>query len=119
MIAIVNDVGEGLGIEPTCEALGLSRATYYRHRNGTTPKEPKRRSPPKQALTDEERQQVLDVLHEEPDATQHSLQGWWDHTFSRRDFHPLGFVAEFLIPMELHHRLLSARAWPGAPRFAA
>ena len=65
MISVVNEVGERLGIEPTCDALGLPRATYYRHRPGAPPKVSARRSLPKQALTPIERQEVLDVLHEE------------------------------------------------------
>jgi len=64
MIAIVNDVGGRLGIEPTCEAIGLSRATYYRHKDGPR-SGPKARSKPKQALGIAERQAVLDVLHDD------------------------------------------------------
>ncbi len=64
MIALVNEVGERLGIEPTCDALGLPRATYYRHR-AEGPKPAKQRPAPKQALAPEERQAVLDVLHED------------------------------------------------------
>lgn len=57
----VQDVGLRLGVAPTCEALGLSRATYYR---GLSPKaEPEPRRSPR-ALLPEERGAVLDVLHE-------------------------------------------------------
>ena len=57
----VQDVGPRLGVAPTCEALGLSRATYYR---GLSPKaEPEPRRTPR-ALRPEERGAVLAVLHE-------------------------------------------------------
>jgi hypothetical protein len=32
-MAMVTDVGPRLGIAPTCRALGLSRATYYRSKS--------------------------------------------------------------------------------------
>ena len=65
MIAAVNEVGPRLGIEPACTAIGLSRATYYRHRPGAPPKVIAKRSPPKHALSPAERHEVLDVLHED------------------------------------------------------
>jgi len=59
----VQDLGPRLGIAPTCQALGLSRATYYRrqHPAATAPVRP----PPPRALAPAERQAVLDVLHED------------------------------------------------------
>ncbi|WP_420813380.1 IS3 family transposase [Plesiocystis pacifica] len=61
MIDIVNR----LGVESTCAALGLSRATYYRKRYGELhgPKRP--RPKPSRALSGQERQAVLDTLHEQ------------------------------------------------------
>lgn len=57
----VQNVGRRLGVAPTCEALGLARATYYR---GLSPKaEPEPRLAPR-ALLPEERGAVLAVLHE-------------------------------------------------------
>ena len=57
---MVQDVGPRLGVAPTCQALGLPRATYYRSRR---PKpEPKPRSSPR-ALGPQERAAVLEVLH--------------------------------------------------------
>jgi len=57
-----------VGAKPACAALGVSRATFYR-RSETPPGEPRqttiatpRRSP--RALAEDERQSVLDVLHE-------------------------------------------------------
>jgi hypothetical protein len=58
----VAEFGPRFGIRATCAAVGLARATYYRRcRPARTPS---RRTPPR-ALRPEERQQVLDVLHEE------------------------------------------------------
>jgi putative transposase len=57
----VQEVGPRLGVAPTCEALGLSRATYYR---GQIPRpEPQPRTIPR-ALSAAERGAVLEVLHE-------------------------------------------------------
>jgi len=61
VMATVADVGPRLGIAPTCAALGLSRATYYRRRLLRV-RPPQRRSP--RALSAEERAAVLDTLHE-------------------------------------------------------
>ncbi len=52
-----------IGKKPFCEALGISRATLYRRRGGSKVKKPDKPSP--RALTSEEKQQVLDVLHSE------------------------------------------------------
>lgn len=63
MIAIVNEVASELGVGPACEAIGLARATYYRHLSSERP-EPKPRRKPARALSSEQRQAVLEVLHE-------------------------------------------------------
>jgi len=57
----VADIGPRLGIAPTCDALGVARATYYRSRRLKA--EPAVRTSPR-ALSSGERQAVLDVLHE-------------------------------------------------------
>ena len=57
----VQDVRARLGVAPTCEAIGLSRATYYRGLR------PRLEFPPRtvpRALTAAERAAVLDTLHE-------------------------------------------------------
>lgn len=66
MITVVKERAPAMGVKPLCSALGLSRATLYRtwHRE-RFPFEPKPRPKPARALSDEERQAVLDVLHEE------------------------------------------------------
>jgi len=50
------------GIAPVCEALGVSRASLYRRRR---PRKQSRRVTPARALSEPERQQVLEVLHSE------------------------------------------------------
>jgi len=58
----VTELGPRLGIAPTCAALELARASYYR---GLKPQvELPPRPTPARALPAEERQAVLDVLHE-------------------------------------------------------
>jgi putative transposase len=51
------------GVAPTCAALGVARATYYR-RKRPRPASPPRPMPPR-ALLPQERERVLSVLHEE------------------------------------------------------
>ena len=58
----MTEVAPRLGIAPTCMALGVSRATYYRRRRSQNAAPYKRRSP--RALTQTERTAVLAVLHE-------------------------------------------------------
>jgi len=64
---MVEEQGARLGIAPTCAALGLARATFYRHRRW--PAEgaivPRVRRAPRQALAPTEREGVLALLHEE------------------------------------------------------
>ena len=64
---MVEEQGARLGIAPTCAALGLARATFYRQRR--RPAEgaivPRVRRAPRQALAPTEREAVLALLHEE------------------------------------------------------
>lgn len=66
MMDTVKEHAPALGVAPLCEALGVSRATAYRawHREAF-PLEPKPRPKPARALSDDERREVLDVLHEQ------------------------------------------------------
>jgi putative transposase len=58
----VVDLGPRLGVAPTCAALGIARATFYR---GQQPRpEPRPRPTPARALPPAERQAALEVLHE-------------------------------------------------------
>ena len=50
-----------VGVAPACQALGLSRATFYR-RQRSTPGHQQPRPTPARALCEAEREQVLDVL---------------------------------------------------------
>src|SRR5207247_399926 len=62
VMATVTQIGPRLGIAPTCAALGLPRATYYRRRRPPRAAPPRRPSP--RALGSGERAAVLALLHE-------------------------------------------------------
>jgi putative transposase len=51
-----------LGVRPTCAALELAHATFYRYRTGTTQSLALERCPPARALALAERRKVLDLL---------------------------------------------------------
>ena len=53
------------GIRAACQALALSRASYYRKLHPGSSPSPISRRPPARALRSEERQTVLACLHEE------------------------------------------------------
>jgi putative transposase len=57
----VAEFGPRFGISSTCAAVGLARATYYR---SITPRSPVSRRTPPRALSAQEREAVLEVLHE-------------------------------------------------------
>ena len=59
----VTELGPRLGIAPTCTALGVARATYYRRRRLHCER-PRRPASSPRALSAEERAAVLTVLHE-------------------------------------------------------
>ena len=61
-MATVTEIGPRLGIAPTCAALALPRATYYRWRRPQSV--PSARPPSPRALSDAERGAILTVLHE-------------------------------------------------------
>jgi putative transposase len=63
MMDTIKTLGPELGIAATCAALSFARATYYRQLQPAHGPAPKRASP--RALPAEERQAVLDVLHED------------------------------------------------------
>ena len=60
-MATVTQIGPPLGIAPTCAALGLPRATYYRWPR--PPQAVPRRPPSPRALGVAERAAVLEQLH--------------------------------------------------------
>jgi putative transposase len=60
MFELVEQNGSGLGIAPTCDALGVSRATFYRRRQ---PRSVEPRPASHRALSRTERRAVLDTLN--------------------------------------------------------
>jgi putative transposase len=64
---MVEEQGARLGIGPTCAALGLARATFYRQRRRPAERAivPRVRPAPRQALAPAERDAVLALLHDE------------------------------------------------------
>jgi putative transposase len=64
--ATVEELTPVIGTRPACRALGASPATIYRHRRPPEPKPLGRPRPtPARALTEPEREAVLEVLHSE------------------------------------------------------
>ena len=61
LLMAAQPLAEQVGVVPACQALGVSRATFYR-RQRLTPGHQQPRSTPARALCDSEREQVLDVL---------------------------------------------------------
>lgn len=61
---LVADQGSRFGVVPTCNALGVARASYYRCRRPRPTPVP--RPTPARALAPSERERVLAVLHAEP-----------------------------------------------------
>lgn len=65
MNAAIQLAGE-VGTTPACAAIGVARATFYRHRQvADRPCQEKPRPAPPRALSAEERRTVLDTLHSE------------------------------------------------------
>lgn len=62
-MAAVSEHAPALGIDATCRALGVARATYFRQRARPYGPQPKRPAP-ERALSREERAAVLATLHE-------------------------------------------------------
>ena len=73
----VTELGADLGVKKACQALGVPRASYYRHRWGRRLTHPRRwPRPTKRALPEPVRQEVLDVLRSEPYADKAPAQVW-------------------------------------------
>ncbi len=65
MMAAVVSLGGTVGKKAACEALAVARATFYRHANRKSSRgNEKCRPAPPLALSQQERQAVLDVAHE-------------------------------------------------------
>ncbi|MFZ0379067.1 MAG: IS3 family transposase [Solirubrobacteraceae bacterium] len=63
--ATVEELTPIIGTRPACRALGASPATVYRSRRPPEPRPRRPRPTPERALSEPERQQVLEVLHSE------------------------------------------------------
>jgi len=63
----IEELSPQVGTAAACRSLGVPRATLYRHRQSKPPElaTTPRPTPPR-ALSEQERQEVLDVLHSEP-----------------------------------------------------
>ena len=61
----VDELSPAVGTSVACTAVGVSRATVYRHRQPKAAAATKPRPTPPRALSPDERQQALDVLHSE------------------------------------------------------
>ena len=56
------ELADSVGIAPACEALAVSRSTFYRHSNPRDTVDPVRPRSHRR-LSEAERQRVLDVFH--------------------------------------------------------
>ena len=61
LLMAVQPLAAQVGVAPACQALGVSRATFYR-RQRSTPGHQQPRPTPARALCEAEREQILDVL---------------------------------------------------------
>ena len=61
LLIAVQPLAAQVGVAPACQALGVSRATFYR-RQRSTPGHQQPRPTPARALCEAEREQILDVL---------------------------------------------------------
>jgi len=61
----VEELTPAVGTAAACTAIGVPRATVYRHRLPKASTAPKPRPAPPRALSGDERKRVLDVLHDE------------------------------------------------------
>ena len=62
-MAIADTLAKDVGVKSACNGLAIARATYYRWKNKCGKPEKKYIRPPL-ALSSEENQQVLDILHD-------------------------------------------------------
>ena len=65
-----------VGTRPACRALGAAPATIYRRRRPPTPRPRRPRPLPARALTEQERQRVLGLLHSERFVDSSPAQIW-------------------------------------------
>ena len=65
-----------IGTRPACRALGAASATIYRRRRPLKPRPPRPRPTPARALSAQEREQVLALLHSERFVDSSPAQVW-------------------------------------------
>ncbi len=65
MRAAVAQLAPAVGVATACRALGVSRASVYRHQTPRVPSAPPPRRPPPRTLTAREQTDVLETLHQE------------------------------------------------------
>lgn len=65
MRAAAEQLAPTVGLAAACRALGVSRASVYRQRQPSPARSERARRAPPRALAPQERQQVLDTIHEE------------------------------------------------------
>jgi len=58
-------LSQDVGKKAACEALAVARATFYRHMSSESPEEENSRPAPVLALTSQEKDTVIDILHSE------------------------------------------------------
>lgn len=63
-MAAVVQLAPRVGVAPACPGLGVSRASFYRQHQPQT-QQSKPQAKPARALSDQEQQQVLEILHSE------------------------------------------------------
>ena len=59
----VSELSGTVGVSSSCEAIDVPRSTYYRYRRPKIVREPRNRPPSHRALSEEEREKVLEALH--------------------------------------------------------
>ena len=97
-MAIVTELAHDVGVDSACGGLGIPRATFYRQTGPRPQKARKPRPRPPRALSDRERQAVLDVLNSErfadkaPDEVYATLLDEGTYLCSRRTMYR--FLAE-------------------------
>ena len=65
MIRAAEHLAPSVGLASACRALGVARASVYRHRKPPRPRPAESRGASPRALSPEERVRVLDILHED------------------------------------------------------
>lgn len=75
-MSAVKEASAKLGVSAACEALGIPRSSFYRQQWGPRYTHPRRWPRPTRALSEPQRQEVLDVLHSEAYVDKAPSQVW-------------------------------------------